>query len=368
MINTLEDIKKFLNDISFKKIFIVCGKNSFSLSGAKEVINESLINKNTKYFYKKNEIPIYEELIELIKEIDKFKPDLILAIGGGAVLDYTKVANTLSLEEDLKNKIINGSYQIKKKKFKLAAVPTTAGSGAEVTSGAVIYVDNIKYSIESSLVIPDYFFLIPEFLLSATKNIKSSSGFDAIAQATESLISMKSNDESVNYALKSLKISTKSYIDFLNNPNLKNASEMIIASNLAGKAINISKTTLPHAASYPFTNLFNISHGKAVSLFFEDFLLFNYKNISKSKSKFNLNERFNLIFKSFESNNIENFVNNISSIKKKALLNSNLDKLNVSIKSNSDKIMKGINPLRLGNNPIKISEDEIFKIISMKSF
>ena len=114
MINTLEDIKKFLNDTSFKKIFIVCGKNSFSLSGAKEVINESLINKNTKYFYKKNEIPIYEELIELIKEIDKFKPDLILAIGGGAVLDYTKVANTLSLEEDLKNKIINGSYQIKK--------------------------------------------------------------------------------------------------------------------------------------------------------------------------------------------------------------------------------------------------------------
>ena len=54
---------------------------------------------------------------------------------------------------------------------------------------------------------------------------------------------MKSNKESINYALKSLEISTKSYIDFLNSPNLKNASEMIIASNLAGKAINISKTT-----------------------------------------------------------------------------------------------------------------------------
>ena len=65
---------------------------------------------------------------------------------------------------------------------------------------------------------------------------------------------------------------------------------MIIASNLAGKAINISKTTLPHR-SYPFTNLFNISHGKAVSLFLRIFL-FNYKNISKSKSKFNLNDRF----------------------------------------------------------------------------
>ena len=114
MINTLDDIKKFLNDISFKKIFIICGKNSFLLSGAKKVINESLINKNTQYFYKKKEIPIYEELIELIKEIDKFNPDLILAVGGGAVLDYSKIANTLFLEEDLKNKIINGSYQIKK--------------------------------------------------------------------------------------------------------------------------------------------------------------------------------------------------------------------------------------------------------------
>ena len=102
----------------------------------------------------------------------------------------------------------------------MAAIPTTAGSGAEVTSGAVIYVDDIKYSIESNLVIP-IIFLIPEFLLSASKNIKSSSSFDAIAQATESLISMKSNKESINYALKSLEISTKSYIVFLNSPILK---------------------------------------------------------------------------------------------------------------------------------------------------
>ena len=62
---------------------------------------------------------------------------------------------------------------------------------------------------------------------------------------------------------------------FLNDPNLKNATEMSIASNLAGKAISISKTTAPHAASYPFTSLFNISHGHAVGLFFENFFKFN---------------------------------------------------------------------------------------------
>ena len=71
------------------------------------------------------------------------------------------------------------------------------------------------------MLIPDYFFLVPDFLTSAPLKIKASAGFDAIAQALESLISKKSNDESVKYASKSLKISIKSYTNFLKDPNLK---------------------------------------------------------------------------------------------------------------------------------------------------
>ena len=63
---------------------------------------------------------------------------------------------------------------------------------------------------------------------------------------------------------------------------------MSIAANLAGKAINISKTTAPHATSYPFTSLFNISHGHAVSLFFENFFKFNFQNLQKSETTFDL--------------------------------------------------------------------------------
>ena len=92
-----------------------------------------------------------------------------------------------------------------------------------------------------------------------------------MAQALESIVSKKSNNQSIDYALKSLKISTNSYISFLKDPNMKNATEMSIAANLAGKAISISKTTAPHATSYPFTSLFNISHGHAVSLFLKNF-------------------------------------------------------------------------------------------------
>ena len=363
MINTKEDIKKFIDDKSFNKIFILCGKKSFITSGAENLFKKLINDKEIKLFYKNSELPILEELIDIINEIKKFKPDLILGVGGGAVIDYAKMANVVDVRPDLENLIINYSYPFKKKNTKLAVIPTTAGSGAEVTSNAVIYVDGIKHSFESELLIPDNFFLIPEFLISAPNKIKASAGFDAIAQALESLISKKSNDQSVNYASKSLRVSINSYISFLNDPNIKNATEMSIASNLAGKAINISKTTAPHAASYPFTSLFNISHGHAVGLFFERFFKFNYDNLEKSETSFDLKQRFELIFNLFDVKNINDFNSKIILMKKKAKLEDNLEILNINVKKSSEKIIKGINLLRLGNNPVKINKKDILKII-----
>ena len=364
MINTTEDIKKFINDKGFKKIFVLCGKKSFVTSGAEIFFKRLLSTKETKLFYKESEIPILEELIKIIKTIKSFKPDLILAVGGGAVIDYAKIANIVDVRDDLADLIINYNYPFIKKYTKLAVIPTTAGSGAEVTSNAVIYVNKIKYSFESELLIPDNFFLIPEFLMSAPNKIKASAGFDAIAQALESLVSKKSNNQSVEYASKSLKISVNNYISFLNNPNLKNATEMSIASNLAGKAISISKTTAPHATSYPFTSLFNISHGHAVGLFFESFFKFNFDNLKRSETSFDLKKRFDLIFNLLDVKNINNFNSKITLMKKKAKLEDNLGILNININQEAEKIIKGINLLRLGNNPIKISEKDIYKIIT----
>jgi alcohol dehydrogenase class IV len=363
MISSSEDILKYIKDKSFKKIFVLCGKKSFVNSGAENLL-KNISNKEIKLFYKKSEIPILEELIEIIKDIKNFKPHLFLAIGGGAVIDYAKIANVVEIRPDLGELIVNYTYPFKKKYTKLAVIPTTAGSGAEVTSNAVIYVDGIKHSFESELLIPDQFFLIPEFLISAPNKIKASSGFDAIAQALESLVSRKSNDKSVKYASKSLRVSVNSFISFINDPNMKNATEMSIASNLAGKAISISKTTAPHAASYPFTSLFNISHGHAVSLFFERFFKFNYDNIDKSETSFDLKKRFDLIFNLFDVQDINGFNSKISLIKKKSNLEDDLNKLNIDFEKNSKNIISGINLLRLGNNPITINGKDIYKIIS----
>ena len=203
MVNSIEDIKKFISDTSFKRIFILCGKKSFITSGAKKFFKKDTNNKEIRFFYKNSDFPILEELIEIIKEIRNFEPNLILAVGGGAVIDHAKIANVVDVRPDLADLIVNYSYPFKKKYCKLVVIPTTAVSGAEVTSNAVIYLDGIKHSFESQLLIPDNFFLIPKFLISAPNKIKVSAGFEAIAQALESLVSKKSNDQSVEYASKS---------------------------------------------------------------------------------------------------------------------------------------------------------------------
>ena len=114
MINTTEDIKKFINDKSFKKIFLLCGNKSFINSGAEYFFNNITNNKKIKLFYKNSELPVLDELIEIIKNIKNFKPDLILAVGGGTVIDYAKIANVVDVGPDLANLIVNYSYPYKK--------------------------------------------------------------------------------------------------------------------------------------------------------------------------------------------------------------------------------------------------------------
>lgn len=357
------DLSLFIKNKKFKKIFILSGKKSYKLSGAKNILNRILKQKITKYYFKHSPYPEIFELKNIIHSLREFSPDLIIAVGGGSVIDYAKIANTLEIENNLSNQIKNSTYKVGKKFTKLVAIPTTAGSGAEVTSNSVIYINKVKYSIESEKLKPDYFFLIPKLVIGASNKIKSSAGFDSIAQAIESLISKKSNKQSVNFAKRSLKISLNYYLDFLKNPNKTNTSAMCLAANLSGKAISISKTTAPHAVSYPFSSLYNIGHGHAVSLTLNKFLRFNYDNIKQANCNFDLKKRYNVLFALTGSKNIIHLDKYLLNIIKKANLENNLQKLGIDIINNYSKIISGVNLQRLSNNPIELKKKDIQTIL-----
>lgn len=362
IISQRNDLINFLSDKSFKKILIITGNNSFYKSGIYKILNKEKVNKKIKFFFKKSKLPILSELKKIILSVEAFNPDLILAVGGGSVIDYAKIANVIKYTDCTSHNIIKSKLYLKKK-TKLAVVPTTAGSGAEVTSNAVIYINKIKYSVESEKLIPDNFFLIFECVKGLKKSIKSSAGFDAISQSIESLMSLKSTKESIVFAKNSLNFSLNNYLNFYKNPTKLNTSSMCIAANLSGKAINISKTIAPHAVSYPFSSYFNLSHGHAVSLNLEKFLIHNFLNMDKSTAKFDLNYRYKILFQIFEVKDIYSLCRKISLLKKKTNLIDNYKKLGININSSISRILEGINILRLKNNPIELDNTSLKKIL-----
>ena len=87
------DIKKLLSDKYFKRILIITGKNSYFKSGANIFFERLIANKQKKIFFKNSTLPEINELRLIINSIKSFQPQLLIAIGGGAVMDYAKIAN-----------------------------------------------------------------------------------------------------------------------------------------------------------------------------------------------------------------------------------------------------------------------------------
>lgn len=359
-LNQKYGIEKTFKSEKIKTILFISGKNSFYKTKANIFFNKILKNKKKYYFFKESKLPDFRELKKIIKEKERLKPDLIIAVGGGCVLDYAKVASNFSLNKDLERKIINSDLEKNvRNKTKVLAIPTTAGSGAESTSNAVIYINKVKYSVEGNPIQPDYYFLEPKFLQSTDFITDTSAGFDAISQAVESMFSLKSNTKSLNYSSRALKILLKNFGSFIKNKKLSNSYNMAIGANLSGKAINISRTALPHALSYPFSILYGVPHGHAVSLTFNEFLKFNYFNLEKSSANFSLNKRYKILFNITKTKNIFELDHYFKSIKKQANLEQNFTKLGINLKSDYFKIIKGVNEQRLKNNPIRLKKEDL---------
>lgn len=350
----------FIKKRKINNIIIITGKKSFNYSGFKKL----KIYKNFKsimtILYKKNKIPQINELKFLIKKVNIIKPDLIIALGGGCALDYAKLVNGLHNIKDLEKKIRNNSLKLYSKKTKILAIPTTAGSGAEVTRFSVIYIDKIKYSVEHSLLKPDFYSLVPKLVINSSKIIRASSGFDAIAQALESIFSKKANIRSLEYSSKSLSRSIKNFLRFVNNPNLVNADNMLRAANFSGHAINIAKTNAPHALSYLFTSKFKIPHGIAVSIFFVEIINLYYF-AANNKNNINLIKRFNLLFKLIKKNNILEFNNLFEKFFLESKIKKYLDKIFKKIKYQINSEFY-YNIDRLKNSPIKILKEDINRL------
>ncbi|MBP6854619.1 MAG: phosphonoacetaldehyde reductase [Candidatus Pacebacteria bacterium] len=274
-VGSTKELKNILNDRKVSKVFLVTGKKSFTESGIGSKIKELLVGFEVKRFFDFDTNPKIEDIEKGLKEFRDFSPDIIVAIGGGSVIDIAKSVGILADENGSIEDFVLGKAKLNDRKVSLVAIPTTSGSGSEATHFAAIGIGDTKYALAHPSLLPEFAIVDPELTYSLSPKITAETGADALCQAIESYWSINSTNESKEYAKESMKLSFLNLKDAVFDPNELSRSAMAKASFLAGKAINISKTTACHAFSYPLTSRYGIVHGHAVALTLPEVLLYN---------------------------------------------------------------------------------------------
>lgn len=273
-LESIKNLKKELSIISPKKIFLLRGKGSYHACGAKDVIEDLLTNLDIAWieWFDFQENPKIEDVYVGVKLLDESKADVILAIGGGSVIDMSKLVRfAYSYNGDLTS---NDFYKAKAL-IPLFALPTTSGTGCETTPFAVCYKNNAKYSIAHKDIQPDYAIIYPPFTYSNSPYLTACTGFDALAQAIEAYWNVNATEESDKFAEEAINLLWSNLPIAVNAPTPEIRNQMAIGAYLAGKAISITKTTAPHAFSYAFTTYCGYPHGHAVALTFPFFFDLN---------------------------------------------------------------------------------------------
>lgn len=216
--------------------------------------------------------PEVYELFEMYEKTKEKNISLIIAVGGGSVLDVGKslcclYGSEIGSAEELAEKIRN--KECYKGTCRWIGVPTTAGTGSEVTCWATIWnsKENSKLSLESQDNYAYAAFVDPQFAFSMPVSLAVSSALDAVAHATESYWAKASNLVSRVYACKAVSVVMGHIKDLADPEKAEEAHDyMSQGSMLAGMAFSNTKTTACHSLSYPLTMHYHIPHGIAVSM------------------------------------------------------------------------------------------------------
>lgn len=356
-LNYLE-LTQALNDMT-NKLFVVSGK-SFEYTGMSEKL--SLSSENYYRFSDFTENPKIEDVKKGIYEFKKTGANKILAVGGGTAIDVAKLIKHFAytdIEESITALPIARDLD-KVRSIDLSVIPTTFGTGSESTHFAVMYIQGVKYSIAGDTLLPNAYVLDADLAKTLPKPIKAATSLDAFCQAIESYWSKGSTEESREYASKAIRLIVENYNNFVST-NGAVSNKIAQASNYAGKAINITKTTAPHALSYILTSKYGVPHGHAVALFLRNMIEYHANFITDAELSKNMASIYRLMGL---SNWIEakELLNNMMSL---GTLNTCLNDLGVISEVDVEVIVSGVNVERLSNHPVSLDKVDLAKVLAI---
>ena len=243
---------EIVNKIKPKKVFIVTDSVMSKIGMTKKF--ENIFNKKNieyKIFDEVEVDPSFEVVNKALNKVIDFLPDIIVGIGGGSSLDTAKSIK----------------YFIKKSNLHipLIALPTTSGTGSEVTSYAVLTdkKNNIKIPLKDDEMIPEYAILDPDLTKTLPKSVVADSGIDALTHAIESYTCKGANFYTKMYALSAIRLIFKNLLRMYRDIKDEEArTEMAKASCIAGFAFEKSGLGINHSVAHAIGGKFHIAHGK----------------------------------------------------------------------------------------------------------
>ena len=351
-----------------KNIFVITDEGLTELGLYDKTIKKLQSKSNINIFNKVESDPSKSTLLKAFDEAADFKSTGVLGFGGGSSMDVAKLISLL-LGSNQNIDTIWGVNNAKGPRIPLVLIPTTAGTGSEVTPISIITMDDKeKKGVSSKLILPDLAILDPSLTINLPPNITASTGIDAMVHAIEAYTSINPNNNPISKmlsieALKFLGSSIKTAV--FEGDNINARSNMLFGSMLAGKAFANSPVAAVHALAYPIGGLFNISHGLSNSLVLPSVMKFNSINKETKKNYANLAK---FVFKDLDNSKSDeivcnNFIDSLESLSKELKLPYRLRDLEIPEEACQLMASEAMKQTRLlVNNPRKIEESDAFNI------
>ncbi len=260
---TLNVLGNLLCHADVERIMLVTGKSSFVASTAATHVATMLSGVQVEHFDDLDPQPTLSAVMRGVEQACRFEPDIVLAVGGGCAIDTAKLIAGLAVQPDPATAWQGDWVAVP---VPVWAVPTTAGSGAEATHFAVMYVDGVKHSIAHVGVRPAVAIVDADLTASLSSRQAALSGADALTQAIESAWSVRATPNSRVHSLDALRLLVDHLEAAVVKPTGADRAAIAEAAHLAGRAIDAAQTTACHALSYIMTTRWNVPHGQAVAV------------------------------------------------------------------------------------------------------
>ena len=284
-----------------KKAFIVTDRFLFN-SGAAEKITKVLddIGIDHEIFFDVKPDPTLSTIEEAYTIMKPFEPDVIIALGGGSPMDAAKILwlkyeQPDTVFEDIAMRFMDIRKRICQlpelgKKALMVAIPTTSGTGSEVTPFSIITDDKsgVKYAIADYALTPSMAIVDPNFVDGMPKGLTSASGIDALVHAIEAYVSCMATNFTNSNALEAVKLVFKylsrSYHEGANDPIAR--EKMHYAATIAAMAFANSFLGLCHSMAHKLGAMFHIPHGVANALLIRQVIKYNATDCPKKQATF----------------------------------------------------------------------------------